>query len=986
MTFQGKFLQLSIKTQIISTVILSSIIIVMLIYGLINLYILEIKTQSLKNYKEYYYTIQKEILQNIVSFQNFFLFSFENILVNIVGELYVIISLANYFPEEDVISPFILKRINYSDESDAIFNSSEKNIYYLSDKNYSIEERDDNFIKVTSKILNDFRSFRVPYLGDRQLFDGVIIYLNRTKEIYSLNNSLLYTFINNEIGDDSINEFYISLANNISLEVKNSLEKLMNDTSIYPELIFEQGLLRLFKSYENNKNVRLFTKYAPYIDYKKEFLHLIRIDDEEQEVFVSAKFKTGMIDEMFKEISEYYNITTILVSPEDNSVVNTLSCHILFTKLQYYYYTQYSEKDFENFQKQYDKNYEKILNKNATIDNCFLDNENIQVQKYLEQYFFQNNEFFLDLKSEYNFSFIQLSNATVGKQYMAIRYSYPEFFLIERKNPRYIIPKFLNVYTLMNFYFPFRYLEERKDFISISIYTITLTNWYLWLFIFLIIILICLKISRDITGPLITLKKSIDQMSFNNEKIFEYKDDPIINELFVMCKELVNIDKFKKNMKGKYFFNEHKNKEENKNNLNNREFDEKTSVFGNRNLIINNQLLEENRKILNDEKKYNFNKEIIEYRDSIFFKSRLRTRTLSRRKARTMNNLFDKKNDKIKKDAETIKTFGRFPTKNYNKKNEIRDNFIKEFSNINIVKKDSGLSFDDTKLIDKKINKNDNELNILCYDLLFYLGKNMFSSNNKNNGKNKELKYEKTLTSNMNININIDNKNLEQIKIKKTSEDFSNYLSYKNEPLFQNNKIYNIYEDKSSDMEKDESNTLKEEYKIIFEKNNLYYRYQRAKNNPKNNFMQKKKGINELELGSDNIIEIEDEEDISKRKNHITRRNLYKTMGSKKDVNRQVMINKKSIRKSNIKNNIKTNIKHNIKTNYKSEKKNLKSSRKSAIPSNFLGFSRLSQKQRRLGMRASVSVNVVKHKTISEPLVNSKKKTKFNLDINNKFG
>ena len=71
MTFPGKLLQLSIKTQIISTVFFSSIIAVILIYGLINLYIFEIKTQSLKNYKEYYYTIQKDILQNVEVFKIF---------------------------------------------------------------------------------------------------------------------------------------------------------------------------------------------------------------------------------------------------------------------------------------------------------------------------------------------------------------------------------------------------------------------------------------------------------------------------------------------------------------------------------------------------------------------------------------------------------------------------------------------------------------------------------------------------------------------------------------------------------------------------------------------------------------------------------------------------------------------------------------------------------------------------------------------------
>ena len=120
----------------------------------------------------------------MLKFSKFLWFSFENILVNIVGELYVILSIANYFPEENVISEFTLKRINYSDESDSIFNSSEKKVYYFSNKNSSInkEERKDNFIKITSKILYDFKSFRIPYLGDRQLFDGAIIYLNIKKK------------------------------------------------------------------------------------------------------------------------------------------------------------------------------------------------------------------------------------------------------------------------------------------------------------------------------------------------------------------------------------------------------------------------------------------------------------------------------------------------------------------------------------------------------------------------------------------------------------------------------------------------------------------------------------------------------------------------------------------------------------------------------------------------------------------------------------
>ena len=245
----------------------------------------------------------------------------------------------------------------------------------------------------------------------------------------------------------------------------------------------------------------------------------------------------------------------------------------------------------------------------------------------------------------------------------------------------------------------------------------------------------------------------------------------------------------------------------------------------------------------------------------------------------------------------------------------------------------------------------------------------MFISNNKN-------KYEKTLASNIDNNINITKKISNEILVKKTSEDFSNKLSYNDNPLFGNNKIDNLYEEKTYEVEKDEKNNLKEEYKIIFDKNNLYYRYLRAKNNPKNIFMQKNKDIYGLELGNENLIEIEDEDnkELAKKRNDFNRKNLCKTMGSNKDVNRTIMKKK-------------SNIKSSIKKINKSEQKKIKSSsRKSAIPSNFLGFSRLSQKQRKLGMRASVSVNVIKHKTINNPFDNIKKKTKFNLNIINNFG
>ena len=192
-----------------------------------------------------------------------------------------------------------------------------------------------------------------------------------------------------------------------------------------------------------------------------------------------------------------------------------------------------------------------------------------------------------------------------------------------------------------------------------------------------------------------------------------------------MCKDLVNTDEFKDNMKGKYlnFLKENKAK----NNSNNTENEEKNS-FGlsmNKNLIINNQFLEENRKIQSKEQQYNFEKEILEYKDFKFL-VKSRSRALSRRRPKTELKLGG---DKSGEDRDKVmKKFSSYFSKNdFTIKSKIRDNFLDDSEFLNDNKKNSAKSFKEVQfLINNKINRNDNELNTLFYELLFFLGKNMF--------------------------------------------------------------------------------------------------------------------------------------------------------------------------------------------------------------------------------------------------------------------
>ena len=311
MSFPGKLLLLSVKTQITWTIITLSSIAVILIYIIINLYIYELKEQSLNSSTEYFYSIQKEIFQNIISFQNHFLFNYEDTLKILTCQLVLLLDISNYFTQTFSSSIFnislhYLNNTNYLNDINDI-NELNLQIFYINNDNLLTNNEENNdFIKMTFRIVNTFKTLRIPYYGDYQLFDGVIVYLNKTKQIFCLNDSFLKEYVINEIGSYNFNDYYIELTNNIMNSYKLSLEKIINDKSIYPELTLTEEMINMIKYYKINRDIKLFSKYTPYLDYKKEFLHIIKTEDENNEIFVTVKLKSGLIDEIFLKMMEYF--------------------------------------------------------------------------------------------------------------------------------------------------------------------------------------------------------------------------------------------------------------------------------------------------------------------------------------------------------------------------------------------------------------------------------------------------------------------------------------------------------------------------------------------------------------------------------------------------------------------------------------------------------------------------------------------------------
>ena len=984
MAFPGKLLTLSIKTQIISTVVVMSIIAVLLISAIINLCIYELKDESLNNYINYYYTLQKEIFQNIISFQNFFIFNYEDTIKILIYQMAILIDISDYFGLYDL--QFSFQHLNYSNFtfsfpfndsnisdnnsniSDFDSGSISSTIYYFNDEDkINTDSENENYLKLTFLITNAFKSFRIPYYGDSELFEEIVIYLNKTKTIYSSNNMFLNEFIQGEIGGVNLNNYYINLKENISNILHLNLEKILNDKTIYSELTLSKEILDLLNIYKINKNIKFFAKYAPYIDYQKQFLHIIKIDEDNKEFYITAKLKPPLIDEISFKIMEFFNVTSILINPEDDTAINFISCQAMGIKLSFNKLEQNRNDYFLKFDETIFQNKKNFLNKDMTIDKCIIDSDNKEQKENYINYIKQKNSFFYDLDNGFNTSFIQLSDDKINKEYMVTRYTYPDFFILEKKISRYLIVNYLNVYSFMNFHFPYSYVDDKAQFLLLNFYAISLANWELWLILFIIIFLLCLKISNEITEPLIKLKTAIEQMSFNDEKIFEYKDDDNINELFTMCKELVNKDEFKKSLKENTFKSENQlfNDNEDKNYLGGMDNNEISSIIrrgANRNLILNTQLFEKSRNNLDQENKVSFDKEIFVYKDFKFL-LKSRPRNQSRKRPKTINKLINKNFDLM-----PLKNYNRFKTKgDYNINSKIRDNFLRESMISNQTRKDNKISYD-SKVMKEKANKNDNELNILLYELLFILGKNMFKpmDKDKKGRLNKYLKSDRSLISYNDINSGFDS--TKNVKVMEEHK-FYNYT----DNIYENNDNSDIiYEEIKSISELNKENSdyvLKEEYQIYFKKNDLYYKYLKAKNNWSNKFLKQFRNAHDLEMDSNAMVELDEEDyntSLLPRKN-LRRNEFYKSTSSFKSTgtkNESI----KSIRVSNLKKSIIKN------KNSKIDKPKVALRKSITMPIKIFGTQITNPRQRKLGMRASVSANTKNLK------VSLTKKTKFSID------
>jgi hypothetical protein len=256
----------------------------------------------------------------------------------------------------------------------------------------------------------------------------------------------------------------------------------------------------------------------------------------------------------------------------------------------------------------------------------------------------------------------------------------------------------------------------------------------------------------------------------------------------------------------------------------------------------------------------------------------------------------------------------------------------------------------------------------------------MFKNEKEKVGRTKYFKSDRSVSSDIGSRL-YSTKNVRKVDEENTNE-FYNY----NGPIFVKNDNDSLNEDRKLNNNikenKNKNKILREQYQIQFEKNNLYYKYLKAKNDWENRFLKQFRAINDLELDSCGMIELDDEDNSN---SIIPRKTIRKNESSASllfDDRKNNLLLRKNRSKEKI---VDISSKNNI--SFKRKPLKNKNEKKKSV---FIGDSRTSvtfnpfskeitQKQKKLEIRASIPMNLNNRDILGKSL------DKIRKSMSNKF-
>ena len=563
MSITSKFLTLSIREQLLITIIILTIFSIIVILCLPISFSYEILMEDYKKKKKFFYNEYKEYMESCFYFQSFSLLKYEEIIKRFAKQM------DKYAKKEDIfkpVSPFI-DTYNDTYPVQNLFDNNENDDNILYKYCYNIpqtceldEEEKKSFTNLQEKyeslnglifshdIGNRFKipGYEIPIINSLaavNIIDGIMFGFGK-EGLYKLINTSDYSKINITNLLIYYNDIITQLISYTSYNYQNYLD---SNLFLFKELFFKvvdelNYLPEINIFYEEDIDtawaliyyIKAITEYYSTIDIANDkcyFLSCINTDGEGNDYkyyYYEFTLIKNYLELLSDILSNELNIDFIPLYTYNHTIISPEICSKFLLKQ--------SNQMFN--EKILNETYYKIYRGESNIGECFFDKkilENPKIKEILER----NITHFLTIPNKIYQGLIKLN-----EPYYFMKYSFPNLNPLNKFLSDYLIIDQIDFILFAPFKQPIDYSEYIRNQYYNLFYLMIVLIIYIWMICLIINIIIYCKVAKQITEPIYKLQEAIENNNVKDESVFVYEYDDIINELFITCKELLtgNID------------------------------------------------------------------------------------------------------------------------------------------------------------------------------------------------------------------------------------------------------------------------------------------------------------------------------------------------------------------------------------------------------------------------------------------------------------
>ena len=551
MGIKAKFLQLPLKAQIFTSLIIITAIVSALIIFLSGEFASVHEKYMFSKKKEYFFNMKQQIIERNIFLMNLCLLQYEFLIKYYNYKLYYylkhqFIYSNNIAPSESYVDSS--KIIQYDPSRDTDPDSTVEDSIYI----YCFSKYAQYILPFLIKYLKSSYifhlnnrkgalNFRIPYYGNVQVLGFFVTFSPENQYLIAPDKSLIKKIYDRFNGN--MNKFVEDLSE-ISEYNYNRYKKIFINYE-KKDLYF---LDIMFKSrhyiFENYTKITDEIDKEEYIRNQSIFFQNIFYENDTSMFFDGWNTKNAQFHGHNSILKDYLNfilfhlsskieISLMPIYHEKNEIASKSLCYYNVMKQMAYINVTSNEKiKYE----QMTHIYNEIFNKdNISINDCYFENyydmklsQDIKTKEKIYDYH--------DLKYTNKAYMFQLREGDINSYVFQILFSYPNYLSLKE-----VFPNFFSFDQIDFSGFSFNHeilkmIDSSSNFFKNIKYFMILCLLYNWFLLLFIIRIIYIRVVKDITEPIIRLTNIVNLNSINdinqNEDIFKYSLDEEINDFF----------------------------------------------------------------------------------------------------------------------------------------------------------------------------------------------------------------------------------------------------------------------------------------------------------------------------------------------------------------------------------------------------------------------------------------------------------------------